>query len=129
MPVEQTPPMKIGDLSKDIGLSIQTIRFYEKEGLIGSPERTEGRFRIFSVAQRNRLAFIKTLRLLGFSLDEVRLIVGVSEGSVAGAADVIAQIKEKVLWRQDQLSALAAALDASIDGKLPPTIEEIFAPG
>ncbi|MBN8829713.1 MAG: MerR family transcriptional regulator [Sphingomonadales bacterium] len=121
--------MKIGDLSKDIGLSIQTIRFYEKEGLIGSPERTEGRFRIFSVAQRNRLAFIKTLRLLGFSLDEVRLIVGVSEGSVAGAADVIAQIKEKVLWRQDQLSALAAALDASIDGKLPPTIEEIFAPG
>jgi DNA-binding transcriptional MerR regulator len=47
--------MKIGDLSRDVGLSIRTIRFYEKEGLIALPERTEGRFRIFSQTQRNRL--------------------------------------------------------------------------
>jgi DNA-binding transcriptional MerR regulator len=120
--------MKIGDLSRDIGLSIQTIRFYEKEGLIGAPERTEGRFRIFSLAQRNRLAFIKTLRLLGFSLEEVRLILSVRDGTVEGAAAVISGIKEQVLWRQHQLGALAASLANADDGKLPADIEEIFAP-
>lgn len=72
--------MKIGDLSRDIGLSIQTIRFYEKEGLIGVPERTEGRFRLFSSAQRSRLILIKTLRTLGLPLEDVRSVISVCEG-------------------------------------------------
>jgi len=51
--------MKIGELSKTSGCSIQTIRFYEKEGLLSDPERTEGNFRLYDVTALKQLEFVK----------------------------------------------------------------------
>lgn len=67
--------MKIGELAKRSGCSIQTIRYYEKEALISAPERTEGNFRVYNMAVLERLSFIKNCRALGLALSEVKLLI------------------------------------------------------
>ena len=67
--------MKIGELSARTATAIETIRFYEREGLLPAPERTSGNFRIYGEAHAERLAFIRHCRSLDMSLDEVRVLL------------------------------------------------------
>ncbi len=62
----------IGELAKLSGLPIDTIRFYERKGLLKSPLRSEGGFRLFSDQDVSRLKFVQRAQALGFSLGEVR---------------------------------------------------------
>ena len=62
----------IGTLSEKTGVNIETIRYYEKIGLIPKPYRSEGGNRLYNMGQVKRLAFIKRCRELGFPLDTVR---------------------------------------------------------
>lgn len=67
--------MRIGDLSRVTGTQIETIRYYEREGLLASPGRTEGNIRIYSEAYVERLLFIRHCRSLDLTLDEIRALV------------------------------------------------------
>lgn len=67
--------MQIGELAQASGTPIETIRFYEREGLIPVPERTEGNYRIYTQAQVDRLGFIRQCRTLDMALDEVRVLL------------------------------------------------------
>ena len=67
--------MKIGELAKRSGCSIQTIRYYEKEGLISAPERTEGNFRLYNSVVLEKLSFIKNCRALDLTLSEIKHLV------------------------------------------------------
>ncbi|UUA74949.1 Cd(II)/Pb(II)-responsive transcriptional regulator [Cellvibrio sp. QJXJ] len=67
--------MKIGALAKQIGLSVQTIRFYEQEGLVSVPQRTEGNYRLYDAESLRQLGFIKQCRNLGLTLDEIRELI------------------------------------------------------
>ncbi len=62
----------IGKLSEKTGVNIETVRYYEKIGLIPKPYRSEGGNRLYNMDQVKRLAFIKRCRELGFPLDTVR---------------------------------------------------------
>ena len=63
---------KIGQVAQKTGLSIDTIRFYEKQGLIGESARTEGGFRLFGSGEIETLKFVRKAQELGFSLSEIR---------------------------------------------------------
>ena len=63
---------KIGEAAKEAGLSIDTIRFYEKEGLLRHSTRTEGGFRLFGPLEIQTLKFVRKSQELGFSLREIR---------------------------------------------------------
>lgn len=63
--------MKIGELSEQTGCSVQTIRYYEKQGLLSSGRRTAGNFRLYDHAAVERLIFIKHCRGLDLSLAEI----------------------------------------------------------
>lgn len=67
--------MKIGELAKRSGCSIQTIRYYEKEGLISAPERTEGNFRVYSAVALENLSFIRNCRALDLTLSEIKHLI------------------------------------------------------
>ncbi|HEX8139479.1 MAG TPA: MerR family DNA-binding protein [Pyrinomonadaceae bacterium] len=67
--------LKIGDVSKQSGIGIEALRFYEKSGLLDKPSRTESGYRVYGPEVLERLAFIKRAQALGFSLDEVRRII------------------------------------------------------
>jgi MerR family transcriptional regulator, mercuric resistance operon regulatory protein len=73
----------IGDLSQRTAVHIETIRYYERIGLLPSPPRTEGGHRLYSGAHLKRLVFIRRSRELGFTLDEIRNLFGLVEGGHA----------------------------------------------
>lgn len=70
----------IGALAQRTGVNIETIRYYEKIGLLPTPPRTEGGHRLYSGPHLNRLVFIRRSRELGFTLEEVRNLLGLVEG-------------------------------------------------
>jgi DNA-binding transcriptional MerR regulator len=70
--------MSIGDLSKAAGVKVVTIRYYEQVGLMPDPPRTGGNYRTYSAEHVRRLQFIRRLRDLGFTLDEVRDLLRLS---------------------------------------------------
>ena len=67
--------LKIGEVAKRSGVGVETLRFYEKGGLLDRPSRTFGGYRVYGEDVLERLAFIKQSQALGFSLDEIRRIV------------------------------------------------------
>ena len=82
----------IGELSKNSGCNIETIRYYGKIGLLDEAERTEGNQRRYVEADYKRLLFILRARNLGFSIDSIRQLIKLSEhpDDPCGEADTIA---------------------------------------
>ena len=71
--------MKIGELSKATGTNIETIRYYERIGLLPEPARTAGNYRSYGEAHRTRLAFVRHSRELGFAIEEVRSLLDLAD--------------------------------------------------
>jgi Cu(I)-responsive transcriptional regulator len=71
--------MKIGELSKATGTNIETIRYYERIGLLPAPHRTAANYRSYGEAHRTRLAFIRHSRELGFTIEEIRSLLDLSD--------------------------------------------------
>jgi len=67
--------MKIGQLSQQANCKIETIRYYEKIGLMPAPTRSSGGYRSYHESHLRRLRFIRRSRELGFSIDEIRLLL------------------------------------------------------
>lgn len=72
--------LTIGALSKRTGVHIETIRYYERSGLMPDPPRTEGGHRLYRHEHLKRLAFIRRSRELGFSLEEIRALLELVDG-------------------------------------------------
>jgi DNA-binding transcriptional MerR regulator len=64
--------MQIGQISKQTGVSVDAIRYYERNGLLAPPARSKGGFRLYSADDLFALHFIRSLQTLGFSLNEIR---------------------------------------------------------
>ncbi len=72
--------MGIGVLSKRTGCKIETIRFYEKQGLLPEPPRSEGGHRVYNKEHLKRLTFVRRCRDLGFSMAEVKGFLSLVDG-------------------------------------------------
>ncbi|RJF98335.1 Cd(II)/Pb(II)-responsive transcriptional regulator [Noviherbaspirillum saxi] len=66
--------MKIGELAKRTDCEVETIRYYEREGLLPTPPRSEGNYRQYGEQDAERLLFIRHCRSLGMSLDDIRTL-------------------------------------------------------
>lgn len=91
--------LKIGDVSKQSGIGIEALRFYEKSGLLEKPSRTESGYRVYDPQVLERLAFIRQSQALGFSLDEIRQVI---EDARAGKSPC-AEVREIVRRRLEEL--------------------------
>ena len=80
--------LSIGELSKATGVKVVTIRFYEKTGVLTAPTRSAGNYRVFRSEHLRRLHFIRRCRDLGFSLDQVRDFLRLSNENTATCAKV-----------------------------------------
>ena len=87
---------QIGVLSTETGVNIETIRYYEKIGLIPAPPRTEGRQRVYDGTHLKRLTFIRRGRELGFTLDQIRALLGLVRGHNLTCAEVKAMTEGHV---------------------------------
>jgi DNA-binding transcriptional MerR regulator len=84
----------IGDLAQQSGTKVETIRYYEKAGLMPSPARTAGNHRAYSQTHADRLAFIRHGRQLGFSLESVRTLLALADEPERDCANVDAIARE-----------------------------------
>ncbi|MEA3277385.1 MAG: helix-turn-helix domain-containing protein [Pseudomonadota bacterium] len=70
----------IGVLSRETGVNVETIRYYERIGLLPEPARTEGGHRLYNEDQLRRLVFIRRGRELGFSLEDLKTLIDLVDG-------------------------------------------------
>jgi len=78
---------RIGELARQTGCKVETIRFYESVGLLPLPVRGSSGHRLYADADRRRLVFIRRARDLGFSMDDVRALMDLSENGERSAVD------------------------------------------
>ena len=95
--------MKIGELSRATGTNIETIRYYERIGLLPAPDRTAANYRSYGDAHRARLSFVRHSRDLGFTIDEVRSLLDLSDHPDRDCTDAdriatrhLEQVEEKI---------------------------------
>ena len=109
--------LTIGNLAAKTGTKVQTIRYYEEMGLMKPHSRTEGGHRIYSVEDRQRLAFIRHARELGFTLEAIRDLLGLADNPDMSceAVDQIAKRQlDEVDLRLVKLAALRGELQRMI---------------
>lgn len=82
-------PIKRGELSKRSGCNIETIRYYEKIGLLAEPSRSHGGHRLYAPADQARLGFILRGRELGFSIDELRSLLSLVDSNAYTCGEVL----------------------------------------
>lgn len=124
----------IGELSRRSGVNIETVRYYERIGLLRKPERT-GRYRRYRPEDERRLSFVRRSRDLGFSLEQVRTLLALADrkGRSCGkvrelALDHLGQVRRKAADLKRLEGVLGAMVESCADGSLPdcPLIEALF---
>lgn len=105
--------MKIGELSKKSGCSIQTVRFYEKRHLFKACNRTEGNYRIYDATSLSTLRFIKQCRSLGLTIIEIKQLLDTKmnpDRSCTSVNNLIHQHMTDVTKRIEELNELKQTL-------------------
>lgn len=80
--------LKIGELAERTGCQVDTIRFYERKGLLTAPERSQGNYRLYSEANVMRLQFIRNCRSLDMTLEEIRTLLNLRDQPFHECTDV-----------------------------------------
>ncbi|MDP3880363.1 MAG: MerR family transcriptional regulator [Dehalococcoidales bacterium] len=101
--------LQIGELAKKAGVSIRTVRYYEELGLLLPSEVTSGGMRLYREADVTRLRFIRRLRVLRLSLDEIRVALGLEQPS-RGRQERVARTMDILLMEQSRAEEQIAAL-------------------
>src|SRR5215472_9249612 len=98
--------LQIGSAARVTGLSIHTIRFYQKSGLLTPPARTAAGYRVFTEAEIAELQFIARAQDLGFSLAEIRELVSLRNENGRACPEVRGLIQRKLKDVREKIAAL-----------------------
>lgn len=98
--------MRIGELAHKVQCDVETIRYYEREGLIPAPERTPGNYRQYGPEHSERLAFIRRCRSLDMTLDEVRALLAFHDSPDASCGEVNRLVDEHLRHVTERIEQL-----------------------
>ena len=112
----------IGEASRQSGVGIETIRFYEREGIVPPPARASNNRRVYSREDVGRLRLLRRCRDLGFPLSDARLLLDISDGRTGDCRTVretaerhIATLRERIAALK-RMEAALSELKANCDG-------------
>jgi Cu(I)-responsive transcriptional regulator len=100
--------MKIGELAKATGTGVETVRYYEKIGLLPKVARTDGNYRSYGSEEVSRLSFIRRARDLGFSLEQVRTLLSLADDRQRPCGEVDAIARQHLDTVDSKLADLTA---------------------
>lgn len=132
---DTTPQFAIGVLSRRTGVNIETVRYYERIGLIPAPARSEGGHRLYGEGHLLRLNFVRRARDLGYTLNEVRALLDLAEQRdrpCAEAREVAAvhltDVRSKIISLRAMERVLSDMVARCAEGSTPdcPIIEALF---
>ncbi|MEU4570590.1 MerR family transcriptional regulator [Micromonospora sp. NPDC023956] len=102
--------VQIGEAAERVGLSIRTIRHYEEVGLIVPSARSEGGFRLYTGADLDRLAVVRRMKPLGFTLDEMRDLLGLLDALDTAVSGDRTALRDRLATFHEAADARVAAL-------------------
>ncbi len=117
--------MQIGDLSAETGVNIETIRYYERIGLMAAPARNRGGRRVYEAAHVAQLRFIRNCRSFGFKVDDIRALLALPQNG-GGAAEMeareltsrhLTEVRRKITELKKLEAALKGMVSACTPGK------------
>ena len=115
----------IGRLARESGINLETLRFYEREGLLPKAPRSASGYRLFPTDAARRLRFIKRAQELGFSLKEIRELLGLRLSPRTTSAEIRKRAEAKIADIEGKMKSLASMskslrkLTESCDGCAP----------
>ncbi|MFV0601677.1 MAG: Cd(II)/Pb(II)-responsive transcriptional regulator [Brachymonas sp.] len=101
-------PLRIRELGAAVGVEVETIRYYEKAGLLPSPVRSDNGYRAYGQEHVQRLAFIRHCRSLDMSLADVTQLLGLMDNPAADGAVVDALVQQQIARVRMRLTSLKA---------------------
>src|SRR5262249_47783320 len=120
------PGYTIGQLARAADVPVSTLRFYERAGLLNPDARTGGNYRAYSESSLAKLKFIRSAQATGFSLDDVRELLTLTNSEEPPCEEVLAltrkrlgEIRERLKALQHIEKVLASSLDACCTGDAP----------
>ena len=100
--------LRIGELAKRADCLVQTVRFYESEGLLLEPARSEGNFRLYDDVHLQRLLFIRRCRAKDMTLDEIRQLLNLRDRPELGCGEVNALVDAHIAQVRTKMKELRA---------------------
>ena len=137
MVTKTRPALSIGALALAAGCNLETVRYYEKVGLMKAPPRTQGGHRAYGSEAAGRLSFIRRARELGFTVDDIRSLLGLVDRRAVTCGEVqkIAEhqlrgVRAKLADLKKLEHVLAGMTRSCAGGDVPdcPVIEALFSP-
>ncbi len=110
--------MNIGQLAREAGVPIDTVRYYERQHLLPRAQRSAGGYRVFSDSDLTRLRFIRRAKALGFTLEEIGELLALSDQrqqDVAKVRDTAVHRLQDIQQRIDELQRMHGALKQLVD--------------
>jgi len=93
---EQLNTMTIGKLAEALDINIETVRFYQREGLVKEPAKRSNGYRYYGLEHMSRIMFIKRAKELGFTLNEIKEFLQINTARKSTCLDVISKVEEKI---------------------------------
>ena len=127
----------ISTLSRKSGVAIETIRYYERVGLLPKPSRTSGNYRLYEDIDANRLSFVRRARDLGFSLDDIKHLLDLADQKSRScrrvneiATEHLTDIRGKLVDLKRMERVLATLVKSCSQGSMPdcPLLETLANP-
>lgn len=104
-----------GELAKRGGVNPETIRYYERNGLLSPPARSEANYRLFDETALERIHFIKRAQRVGFSLSQIHELIGIRFSPRSTCGDVRGMVDEKIADIDAQVQTLLAMRATLVD--------------
>ena len=101
-------PLTIGRLAQEAGINLETVRYYERRGLLPKPPRTASGYRMFPPEAARRLRFIKRAQDLGFSLEEIRGLLALRTSPRTGTREVRKRAEAKTVDIEQKIKTLGS---------------------
>lgn len=108
----ETVPLKIGEVARRSGIGVETLRFYERSGLLSQPARTEGGYRLYDAEALKALEFIKRAQTLGFTLEEIKRVMNESRAGKRPCAEVRETVRRRLSELDEQMAQIQRYRDA-----------------
>lgn len=133
MPTKATQTFTIAGLANAAAVNIETVRYYQRRGLMPEPSRPLGGVRRYATADAERLRFIKRAQAMGFTLEEIKNLLSLRVRRSCRATRVLAAAKltlveariEELHQLRSELAELVAACDANVEESCCPMIERL----
>ena len=99
-------PLTIGRLAQQVGINLETVRFYERQGLLPKPPRSPSGYRLFPAEATRRLKFIKRAQELGFSLSEIRELLALRMSPRTTSTEIRKRTEAKITDIERKIKSL-----------------------